>query len=110
MRFVYDLVPRVIIFLFYREKAGLDVSVAIMIQYQKSETNARDKLLQLIQECYAITGESDFLLRVYYSSIKELSQLLNETFQKSYISGMHSYMLTECLKDSYKMPIKKGQS
>ena len=93
------------------ERAGFDVSVAVMVQYRKSEPDARDSLLQLIQEtaviqeCYAVTGEYDFLLRVYCKSMKEFSQLINETFQKSYISGIHSYMLTECLKSSCKLPI-----
>lgn len=95
-----------------REKAGFDVSVAVMVQFRKSETNARDKAVALIQqtdviqECFAITGEYDFLLRVYCKTMKEFSQLINETFQVSYISGIHSYMLTDCLKNSHILPIQ----
>lgn len=94
-----------------REKVGFGVAVAIMIQYRKSEVGAREQLIELIkevdviQECFSITGDHDFLLRVHCESMKDFSTLLNETFQKSYISGMHSYMLTESIKDSHKLPL-----
>ncbi|MBB1488865.1 Lrp/AsnC family transcriptional regulator [Oceanospirillum sediminis] len=89
-----------------REKAGMDVSVAMMVQYRKSEVNAREKTIQLIEqtpviyECFSVTGEYDFLLRVYCKTMKEFNTLVNETFQTSFISGLHSYMLMSCIKDA----------
>lgn len=88
-----------------REKIGMDVSVAMMVQYRKSEVNAREKTIELIQdtaviyECFSVTGEYDFLLRVYCKTMKEFNTLVNETFQTSFISGLHSYMLMSCIKD-----------
>ncbi len=88
-----------------KDKAGIDVSAAIMVQYRKSEVNARQKTIELVQktsvihECYSVTGEYDFMLRVYCKTMKEFNTLVNGTFQVSFISGLHSYMLMDCIKD-----------
>ncbi len=94
-----------------KEKAGLDISVAIMVQYRKSEVNAREKTIELIQqtpviyECYSVTGEYDFMLRVYCKTMKEFNTLVNDTFQVSFISGLHSYMLMSCIKDKQSLTL-----
>ncbi len=94
-----------------KEKAGIGVSAAIMVQYRKSEVQAREKTIALIQqtsiinECYSITGEYDFMLRVYCKTMKEFNNLLNHTFQVSFISGLHSYMLLSCIKDKQSLSL-----
>ncbi|MAC47098.1 Lrp/AsnC family transcriptional regulator [Oceanospirillum beijerinckii] len=94
-----------------KEKAGLDISVAMMVQYRKSEVNAREKTIELIQqtpviyECYSVTGEYDFMLRVYCKTMKEFNILVNDTFQVSFISGLHSYLLMSCIKDKQSLTL-----
>jgi len=93
-----------------KQKIGLDVSALIMVQYSKSEVGARLKLLELIRqipvihECYSVTGEHDFALKVSCRTMAEFNHLINETFQISFISGMHSYMLLECFKEQTILP------
>lgn len=88
-----------------REKAGLGIAASIMVQYRTTEMGARQKTIDLIRrtpeihECYSITGDYDFMVRVYCKSMKEFNILVNETFQVSFISGIHSYMLLACFKD-----------
>ncbi|WP_413700368.1 Lrp/AsnC family transcriptional regulator [Psychromonas sp. KJ10-10] len=88
-----------------KDKAGLGVAATIMVQYRKSEASSRDKTIELIQhtpeiyECYSITGEYDFMLRVNCKTMKEFNTLLNHTLQVSFVSGLHSYMLLACFKD-----------
>jgi Lrp/AsnC family leucine-responsive transcriptional regulator len=92
-------------------KAGIGVSAAIMVQYRKSEVNAREKTIELIQhtlvihECYSITGEYDFMLRVHCKTMNEFNILLNNTFQVSFISGLHTYMLLSCIKDKQSLSL-----
>ncbi|WPK54998.1 Lrp/AsnC family transcriptional regulator [Vibrio fluvialis] len=94
-------------------KAGFDVNALVMVQYSKSEPDARHKLLALIEqtpiihECYSITGEHDFALKVSCASMTEFNHLINETFQTRCISGMHSYMLLDCFKNTLALPSAK---
>ena len=94
-----------------KEKAWIGVSAAIMVQYRKSEVSAREKTIELIRripviyECYSITGEYDFMLRVYCKTMNEFNILVNDTFQVSFISGIHSYMLLSCIKDKQSLSL-----
>ncbi|WP_166373285.1 Lrp/AsnC family transcriptional regulator [Psychromonas sp. SA13A] len=94
-----------------KEKAGLEITASIMVQYRKSEVNAREKTLELIQdtseiyECYSITGEYDFMLRVHCKRMNEFNVLVNKTFQTSFISGLHSYMLLSCFKSKQNLTL-----
>ncbi|WP_299666374.1 Lrp/AsnC family transcriptional regulator [uncultured Psychromonas sp.] len=94
-----------------KEKAGLGITASIMVQYRKSEVNAREKTIELIQdtseiyECYSITGEYDFMLRVHCKRMNEFNVLVNKTFQTSFISGLHSYMLLSCFKSKQNLTL-----
>lgn len=96
-----------------KEKIGIEVSATVFVQYRKSELQAREKLIELInqidiiQECYAITGEHDFLIQVHCRNMKEFNRLINDTFQVDYISGSHSYILTDCIKSSRSFPVQE---
>ncbi|TBR38562.1 Lrp/AsnC family transcriptional regulator [Marinomonas agarivorans] len=98
-----------------KDKAGIEVSVAVLVQYRKSELQAREKLIELIQrideiqECYAITGEHDFWIKVHCKTMKEFSYLINHTFQVSYISGLHSYILMDCIKNKQGLALTTNQ-
>lgn len=88
-----------------KHKAGVEVSAAMMVQFNKTEADARQKLIDLLQRLpvvytvHSITGEYDFMITVHCESMQAFSQLLNSDLQVSYVSGMHSYMLLECFKD-----------
>lgn len=88
-----------------KDQAGMEVAVAVLVQYRKTELQAREKVINLInsideiQECYAITGEHDFWIRVNCKNMKDFSYLINHRFQVSYISGLHSYILMDCIKN-----------
>lgn len=94
-----------------KKKAGIGVSATMMVQYRKSEVDAREKTIEVIKktpiifECHSITGEYDFMLRVCCKTMEEFNNLVNETFQVSFISGLHSYMLLSCIKDSQSLQI-----
>lgn len=94
-----------------RQKVGHDVSAMVMVQFNKFEDGARGKLFELVQqtdiihECYSITGDSDFLFKVSCSTMKEFNRLINETLATSFISGVHSYMLLDCIKDRATLPV-----
>lgn len=91
-------------------KAGFDINALVMVQYRKSEPDARQQLLDLIartaiiHECYSITGDNDFSLKVSCATMTEFNRLINETLQTRFISGMHSYMLLECFKYQVALP------
>ncbi|XAW87782.1 Lrp/AsnC family transcriptional regulator [Vibrio sp. CDRSL-10 TSBA] len=91
-------------------KAGFDINALVMVQYRKSEPDARQQLLDLIartaiiHECYSITGDNDFALKVSCATMTEFNRLINETLQTRFISGMHSYMLLECFKHQVALP------
>ncbi|MFK4754177.1 Lrp/AsnC family transcriptional regulator [Oceanobacter antarcticus] len=96
-----------------KQKAGFDVQAMVMLQYRKSEADSRNKVLTLIRqtdvilECYSITGEYDFLLHVCCTSMGIFNRLINETFQVSFIAGIHSYMLLECVKAEATLPLAR---
>lgn len=94
-----------------KKKVGIGVSASIMVQYRKSEVDAREKTIEVIQktpiiyECHSITGENDFMLRVCCKTMEEFNNLVNDTLQVSFISGLHSYMFLSCIKDSQNLQL-----
>ncbi|WP_343562434.1 Lrp/AsnC family transcriptional regulator [Kiloniella sp. b19] len=95
------------------DKLGMDVSAVVMIQFNKSEPDARNRLIALlrridiVRQGYSITGEYDFLVMISCYTMKEFSHLINHQFQTSYIAGMHSYLLMDCIKNSHAIPLMK---
>ncbi|MBJ7552374.1 Lrp/AsnC family transcriptional regulator [Marinomonas ostreistagni] len=94
-----------------KKKVGIDVSAVIMVQYRKSEVDARKRTIELIQnhplihECHSITGEDDFMLHVYCKTMEEFNHLINDTLQASFISGLHTYMLLSSIKSKQALQV-----
>lgn len=89
-----------------KARVGIDVSAMVMVQFTKSEPDSRLKLMALIdklpmvQDAFSITGEYDFFLRVHCKTMQDFSRFINHDLQVSFVSGIHSYMLLECIKQS----------
>ncbi|EPJ49718.1 MAG: transcriptional regulatory protein [Osedax symbiont Rs2] len=94
------------------EKAGFDVCAMVMVSFSKTAANARNRLLQLIndldeiQECYSASGEYDFVLRVNCTGMRAYSELINKKLLSDTVVAIHSYILMDCLKFSTAVPLQ----
>nr|MCR5455808.1 Lrp/AsnC ligand binding domain-containing protein [Bacteroidales bacterium] len=80
---------------------------------QHTYENAQ-KIMQAVQEmdeiaeCYNITGDYDFTLKIYVSSMKEYQEfILRILGQLDCIGGINSSFVMGVVKQSYKIPIKR---
>jgi len=83
---------------------------------QHSFENAQ-KIMQAVQEmdevaeCYNITGDYDFQLKIYVSSMKEYQEfILRILGQLDCIGGLSSSFVMGVVKQSYKIPLNKTQN
>jgi Lrp/AsnC family leucine-responsive transcriptional regulator len=83
---------------------------------QHSFENAQ-KIMQAVQEmdevaeCYNITGDYDFQLKIYVSSMKEYQEfILRILGQLDCIGGLSSSFVMGVVKQSYKIPLNKAQN
>ena len=81
---------------------------------QHSYENAQ-KIMQAVQEmdeiaeCYNITGDYDFQLKIYVSSMKEYQEfILRILGQLDCIGGLSSSFVMGVVKQSYKIPITRN--
>jgi DNA-binding Lrp family transcriptional regulator len=59
-----------------------------------------------IQEAHALTGDSDYLLKVVVGSLKELSALINETLlPHDSVDRVRSEIVLETLKETTALPL-----
>ena len=80
---------------------------------QHSYENAQ-KIMQAVQEmdeiaeCYNITGDYDFQLKIYVSSMKEYQQFVMKILgELDCIGGLSSSFIMGVVKNEYKVPIRK---
>ncbi len=94
------------------EKAGFDVCAMVMLSFNKTDPQAREKVLALIQtldeiqECYSASGEYDFILRVNCTGMRAYADLINRKLLSNDVVAMHSYILMDCFKRSTELPLK----
>ncbi|MBQ3688439.1 MAG: Lrp/AsnC family transcriptional regulator [Bacteroidales bacterium] len=81
---------------------------------QHSLENAT-KIMEAVQnmdevgECYNVTGDYDFQMKVYVSSLKEYQEfVLRILGELDCIGSLNSCFIMGVVKNSYKVPIKKG--
>lgn len=81
---------------------------------QHSYDNAT-KFMEAVQEmdevgeCYNITGDYDFQMKIYVSSMKEYQQFVMKILgELDCIGGLNSSFIMGVVKNSYKVPIKRG--
>ena len=67
------------------EKLGLNVNVFVNVSLRLHQENALNRFEESVQsipqvvECYSVSGENDFLLRIVVPSVTAYEQLLKET-------------------------------
>ncbi len=93
------------------EKLGFGLQVVIQVSLLRQIENAMQKfVLQINQideivECYQLTGDFDYLLKVMVKDIKELDLLINEKLSHiEEIGQMRSSVVLSHLKDSSRIP------
>lgn len=71
------------------------------------EAAARD--LDEITECYSMSGDSDYILRVVVRSIEEYEGLLKKVLlHLPGVSSVHSHFALKCIKNTTRLPIGDG--
>lgn len=93
------------------EKLGFGLQVVIQVSLLRQIENAMQKfVLQINQideivECYQLTGDFDYLLKVMVKDIKELDLLINEKLSHiEEIGQMRSSVVLSHLKESSRIP------
>lgn len=97
------------------EALGLQVLAFVQVTLTAhSGTNSRrfrDLLAQVeeIQEAYAMTGDTDYLLKAIVPDLKGLSRLVNETLlAHDSVARVRSSIVLEKLKDSGRLPLRQA--
>ncbi|MBC8258089.1 MAG: Lrp/AsnC family transcriptional regulator [SAR324 cluster bacterium] len=92
---------------------GLGVQAFVYVTLEKNGQDAADAFAEAIQnweeilECWAVTGEEDYLLRAIAPNLDEFSNfLLKKLLGLSMVGGVRSNILLRELKDSTIMPLK----
>ena len=92
---------------------GLNVKTFVLVSLAWQKENALNNFLQKISEiseiteCYIITGEADFLLKVVCKDIPTYEQLLFKTLsQIEEIERLRTLMTLSTVKDSKILPFK----
>jgi Lrp/AsnC family transcriptional regulator len=68
------------------------------------EAAARE--LEEITECYSMSGDSDYILRVVVRSIEEYEGLLKKVLlHLPGVSSVHSHFALKCIKNTTRLPI-----
>jgi DNA-binding Lrp family transcriptional regulator len=97
------------------ESVGLSLLVFIQVTLNKhSRENARHfrALVQnvaSIQECFALTGDADYLLRVRLAGLQDLAGLVNEVLlQHESVAQVRSSIVFETIKSSTELPVSRA--
>lgn len=96
------------------EALGLRVLAFIQVTLTAhSGTNSRRfrdllAMVEEIQEAYAMTGDTDYLLKAIVPDLKGLSRLVNETLlAHDTVARVRSSIVLEKLKDSGRLPLRQ---
>lgn len=96
------------------EALGLRVLAFIQVTLTAhSGTNSRRfrdllAMVEEIQEAYAMTGDTDYLLKAIVPDLKGLSRLVNETLlAHDSVARVRSSIVLEKLKDSGRLPLRQ---
>ncbi len=62
--------------------------------------------LDEVLECFALTGETDYLVKMVVSDLKALSRILNEVFlPHESVAHVRSSIVLACLKQTTRLPL-----
>lgn len=92
---------------------GLDVKTFVLVSLAWQKENALNNFLEKVKsieeivECYIITGEADFLIKIVCKDIPTYEQLLFKTLsQIEEIERLKTLMTLSTVKDSKVLPYK----
>jgi len=95
------------------ESIGLNVKTFVLVSLDWRKDNARVHFLEKIRsieeitECYIITGEADFLIKIVCKDIPTYERLLFKTLQQiDEIERLKTLMTLSTVKDSKLLPYK----
>jgi Lrp/AsnC family leucine-responsive transcriptional regulator len=95
------------------EKLGLGIKTFIQVSLDFHKNNTIQIFLEEIQkikevtECHHVTGQCDFLLKVYVSNIKAYEQLIMEKISRiSVVKTFHTMMIMSTSKKEPIIPLE----
>ena len=96
-----------------KKKVGLGVSVMIQVSLSRQVENVINKFINKIMkineivECYQITGNADYLIKVVVADIPAFEKLIADKFSKfDEIGQMHTMLIISEVKNEPVMPLK----
>lgn len=99
------------------EAIGLRVKTFVLVSLDWRKEMAREHFLEQVQdideitECYIITGEADFLVKIICEDIPTYERLLFKTLQQiDQIERLKTLMTLSTVKDSKRLPFDYDRS
>lgn len=96
---------------------GLDIVVFMQLKLATHSPENSRRFLELIQsldevqEAYALTGESDYLLKITVPDLRALSHILNEVLlPHRSVAHVHSSIVLDRLKHTTRLPLRHLQA
>lgn len=96
-----------------RDMIGSNVTILVEIFLATEKIDVIDELRKIfsqipeIQQCYYVTGESDFFLVIIVPSMKYYENLTREIFfSNQNIKRFRTMVVTEVSKNSFEIPVK----
>lgn len=96
-----------------RDMIGSNVTILVEIFLATEKIDVIDELRKIfsqspeIQQCYYVTGESDFFLVIIVPSMKYYENLTREIFfSNQNIKRFRTMVITEVSKNSFEIPVK----
>jgi DNA-binding Lrp family transcriptional regulator len=96
------------------EKLGLKVQVFVQVTLATHSPDNSKRFARLIggldevQEAYALTGETDYLLKLVVADLQALSRILNDVFlPHDSVAHVHSSIVLDRLKQTSQLPLKQ---
>lgn len=94
------------------EQVGLGVTAFVSVSLGQHGENPAERFAEAIAaipevlECFSVTGESDYLLRVIAPDLKSFSEfLMHRLMAVPGVTGVKSSIALECLKRSSALPL-----
>ncbi|WP_029040932.1 Lrp/AsnC family transcriptional regulator [Cucumibacter marinus] len=94
------------------EGLGLEVTVLVQVRLATHSAHNARRFEELVgdidevQECYLVTGDYDYSLKMVLKDLKTLATILNKVFlAHDSVSQVHSTIVLERTKETSKLPI-----
>lgn len=94
------------------EKIGIDISVFVFVRLERHSPGVLEEFEEAarkvpeILQCYAMSGEFDFLLRVAVASVRDYERAVKgELLKLPHVGTMHSHFALNEVKNTNELPI-----